>query len=471
MIGRWHERRALEEIVQSPKAEFAVVYGRRRIGKTLLVRETLGDQLTFYYTGAAKVSARTQLAQFVRELRSYGHEPTEPVADWFDAFHQLRLFLESQPTTRPLIVFLDELPWMDNRKSTLLPALESFWNGWGSNVDRLTLIACGSATSWITNKVFRNKGGLYNRVTRQILLRPFTLAECRELLDSKGIVWSLTDLIEAYMVFGGVPYYLDLIPRGLSLPLAVDALCFAPDGRLRHEFPALFDTLFSTPERHEAVVRSLASKQVGLSRAQLADAVGFPDGGNLTKVLKELEESGFVREYQPFGRKRNGKLYQLSDPFTAFHLRFIQDSKTADHWSTLVDSPKHRVWAGLAFEQVCLAHVAQIRHALGISGVHTEVASWRSAPSQTPGGQIDLLLDRSDGVINLCEMKFAAGPYLLDAHGERAIRERTEAFRTHTNTKKALHPVLVTPYGITQNSHSSVFQAVITGADLLTPLP
>jgi hypothetical protein len=467
MIGRRTEQRLLRELADGGRPEFVVVYGRRRVGKTHLVRETFEGRFTFSYTGSAHVSGRVQLAQFARALRDYGHDSNEPIADWFGAFGALRTLVENEPPDQPAIVFLDELPWMDRHKSLFLPALESFWNGWGSGRKNLTLIACGSATAWIVNKVFRNKGGLYNRVTNQLLLQPFTLGEAHQLLVDNGVVWGFHDVVEAYMIFGGIPYYLNLMKRGLSLALNVDAVCFAEGGRLAHEFPGLFDTLFSSPERHLDVVRALARKRAGLSRDDIAKAVSFPDGGNLTRVLRELEESGFLRRYRPYGKKKKkGALFQLSDPFTAFYLEFMDEGHGPDFWSTFTDNARHRAWSGYAFESLCLAHVPQLRRALGIGSVLTDVSSWRSAQGVQPGAQIDLVLDRNDNVINLCEMKYAGGLFAVDAALERAVRDRTEIFRSQTGTPKALHPTLVTTFGLSPGQHADVFQSVVTAEDL-----
>ena len=466
MIGRVAEQRRLREIAAGPGAEFVVVYGRRRVGKTYLVRETFAGELTFTYTGVAKVTARVQLAEFVRALREHGHALRAPVTTWFDAFAELRVFLEDHHGPSPLLVFLDELPWMDNRKSDFLPALEHFWNGWASGVDGLVLIACGSATSWITKKVFRNTGGLYNRVTQQIRLRPFTLGECKALLESKGIQWNIHDIIEAYMVFGGIPYYLNLLTRGGSLAQAVDATCFAEGAPLAQEFDQVFATLFADPAPHVAVVRALATRQSGLTRADLVQATGLADGGNLTRVLTELEQSDFVRQYRPFGRAKKGALWQLADPFTGFYLTFMEGSVPGPKWAASVDSAQHRAWSGYAFEQVCLGHLPQMRRALGISGVRQQAASWRAVGD--PGTQVDLVIDRNDGIIDLCEMKYAAGPFVVDKSTDQTLRTKAAVFRTLTATRKAVQLVLVTPYGLVANQYAAVFQACVTAEDLLT---
>jgi hypothetical protein len=464
MIGRQTEQRLLRDLVERDEADFVVVYGRRRVGKTYLVRETFQGQFAFSYTGAAGIGNSVQLAEFTRALKNHGWLPAAPVANWFDAFAELRGYLSSLPADGPLVVFLDELPWMDAKRSDFVAALEHFWNGWASGVKRLTLIACGSATAWITKKIFRNKGGLYNRVARQIHLAPFTLAECREMLDAQGVVWSQRDIVEAYMVFGGVPHYLSLLDRRGSLAQNIDALCFEEDGPLTREFGQLFGTLFAHPDRHVEVLRALAAKQAGLTRDEIVAAVSFPDGGNLTRILAELQESGFIRRYHPFGRAKNGSVYQLTDPFTAFHLTFMEPGASRRFCSSFLDSAKHRAWSGFSFERVCLAHIPQISRALGIAGVTQDLSSWRSSGS--PGAQVDLVIDRNDNVIDLCEMKYRNGPFTVDKKTDLELRAKAEAFRRDTATPKAVHLVLVTTYGLVQNSYASVFQNEVTMDDL-----
>ncbi|MDR1798328.1 MAG: ATP-binding protein [Bifidobacteriaceae bacterium] len=466
-VGRHHERRLLADAIGGPEAEFVVLYGRRRVGKTYLVRQVLGDTALFTYTGATNLKGQAQLAEFTKALRAQGWLGTGPVRNWFDAFAALRQLIEQAGRSRPAVVFIDEMPWMDSKKSDFLPAFEHFWNGWASGVGHLTLIVCGSAASWLTQKVFRNKGGLYNRVTRQIPLQPFTLAECRDYFDARGIVWSLHDMVCSYMIFGGIPYYLRLFDPRLSLSLNVDTLCFGPTAPLSQEFNQLFSTLFAHPYRHQQVVRVLAARQQGSTREDVATKVDFPDGGSLTKVLQELEQSGFLRHYQPYGRQRNGGLWQLTDPFTAFHLRFMEAGHGEGYWSQSAGHSRQRAWSGLAFEQVCLAHSPQIRQALGVSGVAADLSGWRSRPSTAPGAQVDLVIDRADGVINLCEMKYTAGEFQVDAATERALRTKVETFRQQTGTRKALHLTLVTTYGLAPGSHAGVFQHAVTMHDLV----
>jgi AAA+ ATPase superfamily predicted ATPase len=473
MIGRKQEQLLLLEIANRQDADFVVVYGRRRVGKTFLVKETFNNSFTFSYTGIAKVKAAQQIAEFTRALDEHGLTNAQPLTTWFDAFAGLKQLIiqkRSELPNEPVVVFLDEMPWMDNHKSDFVAAFEHFLNGWVLAQKHITVIACGSATSWITKKIFRNKGGLYNRVTRQIALKPFTLAECSEFFASKGLSMNIHDMAESYMVFGGIPYYMNLMDRRFSLALNVDALCFGPDALLAQEFDRIFDALFSSPERHIAVIEALASKKHGLSREDIVAAVDFPDGGNLTKILAELSECGFIRKYLPFGSGKNGALYQLSDPFVAFYLEYMRNDLGTSYWSSAIDNARHRAWSGYAFEQLCLSHVEQIRKALGISGVITKASSWQVRAKESngnSGAQIDLVLERNDNVITICEMKYSNELFVLDKKYDSELRDKITIFRAETKTKKALHLTLVTTYGLKQNKYSSVFQSQVSVQDII----
>ncbi|MDR1292439.1 MAG: AAA family ATPase [Clostridiales Family XIII bacterium] len=467
MIGRREEQRLLRDFAGREEAQFIVVYGRRRVGKTFLVRETFGDSFTFFYSGVANVGAKRQLREFGKTLRAHGHSAEKEFEDWFDAFDGLRALLKGSKDAKR-VVFIDEMPWMDSKRSGFVPAFEHFWNGWAAGQKNLTLIVCGSAASWITKKIFHNRGGLYNRTTLQIHLTPFSLAECKELLDADGIRMNLHDLIEIYMIFGGIPYYLKMIDGRYGLPKNVDHLCFADSAPLRAEFEAVFQSLFRTPEKHMEVVKAAAEKKKGLTRKEIKARVGFPDGGNLTRILKELEESGFVRAYLPFGKKKQGMLYQLSDPFTLFSLTWMQypGGGADDFWSGFMKSGAYNAWGGYAFEQLCLAHIPQIKRALGISGVLVKAAAWRGSGATGDGAQVDLVLDREDNVIDLCEMKYASDEYAVDKKTDLALRNRAGIFSRATKTRKAVRLVLVTTYGVHPGEYASVFQSVVTMEEL-----
>lgn len=470
LIGRREEQRELQRYAESAEAEFVVVYGRRRVGKTHLVRQFFDERFAFYATGVMGGNKSAQLKAFNASLKRHG--APGGADDWFDAFEQLHDLLESgnaahDEATGKTVVFIDEMPWLDTPRSDFLMALEFFWNSWGSTRDDLLLIACGSATSWIIKNLLENHGGLHNRVTGVIQLKPFTLAETDELLRANGIAFSRQEVIEAYMVFGGVPYYLRLLNRRYGLVQNIDLLCFAEGGRLRNEFDALFRSLFRHAERHIAIVRAMATRQEGIDRMRIIELTGISDGGTLTTALAELEQCGFIRTYRDFTRAKNGEMFQLIDPFTLFWLRFVQGCDDARWWSANYEGGAVRAWTGRAFELVCLWHVPQILHALGIWGVSVSARSWRSRRSD-PGAQIDLVLDRADNVVNLCEMKWVGSgtEYALDPDYAQELRRKAEVFSAETKTTKALHITLVTPGGVKRNKYAGAVQAVVTADDL-----
>jgi hypothetical protein len=400
-------------------------------------------------------------------LREYGHDAVSPISSWFDAFDELRRLIQNSTDTKRT-VFIDEMPWMDSKGSDFVPALEHFWNGWASGEKNLTFIVCGSAASWINRKIFRNKGGLHNRATLQIKLEPFSLSECKEYFDSRNIRMNHHDIIECYMIFGGIPYYLNMIDRRYGLPGNVDRICFSRNVLLRDEYDAIFDSVFGDPGKYAEVADAVNRKKSGITREELAKTLSFPDGGNLTRILKELEESGFIRRYKPFNKKKNGALFQLSDPFICFRHTWLKDKGHDDNgsWSALYGSGAHNAWSGYAFEQVCLSHIAQIKKALGISGVYTNTGSWRSNGAGKNGAQIDLLLDRNDNVINICELKYSNKEFVIDKQYAAALRRKMSVFESETKTKKAIHLTMVTTYGISPGLHDSVFQSEITMDDL-----
>ena len=470
IIGRKEEQQILHSAVQSENSEFVAVYGRRRVGKTYLIRETFGYKFTFQHTGLAKGNTKEQLFSFAISLRDAGYDDCPIPKSWLEAFSLLSTYLKNS-TDEKKIVFLDELPWMDTPRSNFISAFEHFWNGWASARKDIVLIICGSATSWIINKVINDHGGLHNRVTKQIALQPFTLKECEMFAQSKGLEMSRYQLAECYMVFGGIPYYWSLLEKGLSLAQNIDKIIFAKNGKLSNEFNQLYASLFKSPEQYIDIVTALGKKKVGMTREEIIAATDKYSNGALSKVLDELEYCGFIRKYNGFDKKSKQAIYQLIDNYTLFYFKFIQQNENNDEhfWSASIDSAMHRAWSGLAFERLCMAHTQQIKAALGIAGVLSNVYSWRKeADEMSDGAQIDLLIDRKDQVINLCEMKYSLSEYVIDAEYEQKLRNKKSAFIDTTNTRKAVHLTMVTTFGIKVNAHSGIVQNEITLEDLFS---
>ena len=468
IIGRKEEQQILRSAAQSENSEFVAVYGRRRVGKTFLIRETFGYKFTFQHTGLAKGNTREQLFSFAISLRDAGYDDCPIPKSWLEAFSLLSTYLKNS-TDEKKIVFLDELPWMDTPRSNFISAFEHFWNGWASARKDIVLIICGSATSWIINKVINDHGGLHNRVTKQIALQPFTLKECEMFAQSKGLEMSRYQLAECYMVLGGIPYYWSLLEKGLSLSQNIDKIIFAKNGKLSNEFNQLYASLFKSPEQYIDVVTALGKKKAGMTRDEIIAAIDKYSNGALSKVLDELEYCGFIRKYNGFDKKSKQAIYQLIDNYTLFYFKFIQQNENNDEhfWSASIDSAMHRAWSGLAFERLCMAHTQQIKATLGIAGVLSNIYSWRKEADETSdGAQIDLLIDRKDQVVNLCEMKYSLSEYVIDAEYEQKLRNKKSVFIGTTNTKKAVHLTMVTTFGIKANAYSGIVQNEVTLDDL-----
>lgn len=469
MIGRKHEIEQLIDVYESGQSEFVAVYGRRRIGKTFLITEAFGNRFAFHHTGLREGGTKKQLEQFRLSLRQQGYYDCPRIKDWLEAFFELERFLEKSPAQRK-VVFLDEIPWLDTPRSGFLSALESFWNGWAVFRKDIVLVVCGSATSWIVKNIIRNKGGLYNRVRTRIKLFPFTLAECESYANSElHLGYGRREIMECYMALGGVAYYWSLLRRGLSPAQNFDALFFGPQDGLRTEYDELYRSLFRNPLRYMEVVELLGTRRTGYTRDEMIRGLGAVSGGDLTKILADLEECGFVRKYMPSGHGKNGGVYQLVDGYTLFYFSFVKgnSARDGDFWQHSVGDGRLNAWRGFAFERVCLAHVAQIKAALGISGVKTEAYSLRVCPDENGrGAQIDLLIDRRDGIVNLCEMKYANGKYSITVDESERLRNRIEAARRLFGKNRTIHLTMITQDGIIRSPNSWDVQSVITLDDL-----
>jgi hypothetical protein len=370
------------------------------------------------------------------------------------------------------VIFIDEMPWMDTPRSGFLQALEHFWNSWASGQERIILLVCGSATTWITNKLLENYGGLYNRVTAQMHLQPFSLAECEEYYRYRGMEYNRFQIIQGYMVFGGIPHYMSLMDPAGSLETNINALCFGPNAELKQEFSRMFASLFRNPEPYASVVKAVGQLRRGMTRSELEKATSLGSGGDLSRVLTDLENSGFIRRYLAFGKKAKGSIYQLLDQFTLFYLQFMQGSADKDSrfWQAYANHGSFYAWRGYSFETLCLTHFEQIKRSLGIGGVMTRHSAWRSEEYE-PGAQIDLVIDRADGTINLCEMKISNAEYLIDKSDEQTLRNKLAAFEYETKTRKAVRLTLVTPYGVKRTIHSGIVNSQVVMDDLFVDSP
>lgn len=469
LIARDRERQELLSAYQADESKFIAIYGRRRIGKTYLVRQTFKGMFTFQHAGIFNGTTTEQLYAFHASLREYGLDDSSSPSNWLEAFELLKDLIRISPAKKK-VIFIDELSWMDSGRSDLMKALESFWNGWASARDDILLIVCGSATSWMLSKVVHNKGGLYNRLSLQIELEPFCLKECAEYATAMGLVMNRHQLLECYMIFGGVPYYWSLLRKELSLSQNVDLLLFDKKAPLKNEFQYLYASIFRRPEPYIAIIRTLGTKKAGMTREELLKATRLTNSGGFTGRLDELESCGFVRKYYEFGKKRKNAVYQLIDNFTLFWFKFMDTEPNDIHfWENQTNMPARNAWAGLAFERVCLQHIDQIKIALGISGVLTNACAWscKADPENgIHGSQIDLLIDRKDQIINLCEMKYSTQEYMISKETDESLRHKKNDFIKVTKTRSAVHLTVVTTYGLARNSYAGNVQSVITAENL-----
>lgn len=457
LIGRKKEMALFAGLKNGHASAFVAVYGRRRVGKTFLVRKAFDNQFAFHLTGMANVNTARQLANFSMTIKKYdSSRELEPAAsNWQEAFGQLIEWLEKSKAEKK-IVFLDELPWLATAQSGFMPALEHFWNAWASARTDIILVVCGSAAAWMINKLLNSRGGLHNRVTHRIRLEPFTLHECEEFFKAKCAGFDHYQLVLLYMVLGGIPFYLEQVNPGLSADQNINNLCFTADGLLRGEFDNLYYSLFQKAERHISVIEALSKKGKGLTRDELLEASGMSNGGGSTRILKELEESHFIRKYVSYGNKEKLSLYQLSDPYSLFYLKWIKKSGTLDenNWLNQLDSPQKRAWSGYAFEQICLEHIAQIKKALGIAAIETSTSSWVSR-DKDQGAQVDLVIDRRDRVINLCEMKFSIHPFTITKGYAEELAKKIGVFKEQTKTRKSIYLTMITTFGLVSNAYAS----------------
>lgn len=467
LIGREEERRKLQEYLTSGKSEFIAVYGRRRVGKTFLIRNVVGQQTCFSFTGMENADMADQLMNFHLTLRRLWPSAVRPHS-WIEAFDELQTYLEQLPSGNK-ILFFDELPWLDTTRSKFIAALERFWNGWADGRSDIKLIVCGSATSWMIDHIINNRGGLHNRKTHQLYVAPFTLYESQCYFKAYGFGYREKEIAECYMVMGGIPYYYALMTPKESVAQNIDRLLFSANGELAREFENLYHSLFKKAGDHISVVTALAKKGKGLTRKQIIETTKLNNNKKLSITLDELEKCGFIRTYIPFTNTKRDVLFQLTDAFTLFHFCYSEDNKYQDEkfWTNSLNSAKYRAWSGYAFELLCLNHIRQIKEALGISGILTRICCWTSkAEDGHKGAQIDLVIDRADQTVNLCEMKFSRGEYEITKVDDESFDNKIEAFLQQTKTKKSLMLTMVTSFGVKKNKYGGRIQQQVTMNDL-----
>ncbi len=456
VVGREIEISKLNALLDSEKAELVMVYGRRRVGKTYIIKNTYGPKMHFQFTGGKLTHTDEHLEQWALKLNEASASKLhfETPKDWLQAFRQLKTYLDSLRSNKKRIVFLDEVPWLDKHKSGFLAALEYHWNDWMTD-QNLILVLCGSATSWMLKNIMNNAAGLHNRVTRHLKMVPFTLAETERFLLWKHINWTKREIITVYMALGGIPYYLEQLSFEKSAIQNIDDLLFNSSGELKNEFQNLYRALFDNYTAYETVVKAIASKRKGLTRSEIIQITKIENGGGLSKILTELEECSFIESYIPFGKKTQNSLYHLTDEYTAFYFHFNPYKKEKGSFMKLSQSASYKSWAGYAFENLCMRHKKKLAEALGISGIYyTTPSFYHKADDKSEGFQIDILIDRADNVINVCEVKYYNTAYELSKKEMETIRYKIEKFRTISRTKKQILYTIITSNGLKPNQYS-----------------
>jgi len=462
IIGRKNEQKRLLNLYHSGKAEFIAIYGRRRVGKTFLIRQLFENEFVFDLAGLANANTKEQLVNFALSLNRATNQSNKTPKNWLFAFEQLISLLKNSSKERK-VIFIDEISWLDTARSGFLTALEHFWNGWACTRSDIMFIVCGSATSWMMNKLINNHGGLHNRLTATIYLQPFTLHETELYLQSQNCDYARYDIAECFMTMGGIPYYLSKIDGSLSIAQNIDNLFFAENAELKYEFKNLYASLFKNYTDYIKIVEALSTKAKGVSRQEIEKITGLSSGGNLTNILKDLEYCGFIRSYNTFGKKKYEQVFQLLDAYTLFYFKYLSKNEYNDtaFWTNSLNTPQHNSWAGYAFEILALQHIAEIKQALGIAGVQSVESAWKGETAQ-----IDLLINRKDGIINLCEIKFCGKEFAIDKNYEANLRNKIFTFKEETKTRKAVHLLMLTTYGLAKNKYSGIVQKEITLDDL-----
>jgi uncharacterized protein len=455
IIGRQPQIALFEAALASPKSEFIAVTGRRRVGKTFLIKTFFKEDICFHFTGIQNQPLKLQLRAFTQELSYRTGAVITPPDNWLDAFGLLRDYVASIKSPRKKIIFLDELTWIDTKKSGFLQIFAHFWNSWAAWESNIILVIAGSSTSWIVNKVYGDTGGLHNRVTKRVWLEPFTLAETEAFFKHKNSVLTRYDMTLIYMAFGGVPFYLDAVNSDESAAQCIERLCFTEGGLLRDEFDHLYTAIFQNPEAHLRVVKTLANHRYGLERNDLLKQAAMNNSGGATKVLEDLESTGYIEYVVPYGKNSNSGKYILSDFYSRFYLNFISNPKISN-WMTHINSPAYRTWCGLAFEWLCYVHRKEITRALGLGGIQTSTSYLNiKDDSGKMVAQIDMLIDRADNALNLCELKFSNTMYALTKAEAETIRKKIFHLQKLLKKNQSIFPTMITTFGCEKNTHFS----------------
>ena len=477
IVGREKEILELESLLQTDKSEFVAVYGRRRVGKSYLIDEIYGSNMAFRTVGIFVKNEKLteenyrqeQLLHFYESLLDYGLPVTEPrPTSWLEAFRLLKHLLLKKRSKRK-VVFLDELPWLAGPQSAdFIAELGFFWNSFASIQKNIVLVVCGSATSWMLDNVIREYGGLHGRLTSKMHVSPFTLRECESYYKKHQFHLSRYEMVIAYMAFGGIPYYLDMLRKERTLTENLDELFFRKS-KARQEFEDVYVGLFNSKENYLGIVRALGRQIYGMTRSEISVAIGQKSGGGLSKMLDNLEESDIIRTYTRYGGPQKETVYQLVDFFSMFYLRHIEQvSNVQSGWKALQRSPQFFSWAGLTFELVAMIHQRQLAKALGI-GTLSGCYSWKGVSPAGVGAQIDLVMEwKGERTDYLVEIKFSENIYAIDAEYEQKLRNKVDAYihsKKHIRSH-SVNLVLLTTMGLSRGMHNAPVDTQLTMDEL-----
>ncbi len=469
IIGRKAEKKELEQCEKSKKSELVCVYGRRRAGKTYLVEQTFGDYFAFRAIGLEKGSIKDQLKAFNQRLQECGDEVRKVPQNWFEAFSRLDKILSRDDIILSphgkKIVFFDEFPWFATQRSDFLLAFEDFWNRRGTQSGDLVFIICGSATSWIIKNVLEDSGSMYKRVTAQIFIKPFSLAETKLYFDDNEFDWSKEQIMEFQMVFGGLPFFMSLMNENESFRQNIDRLLFRPNALLQDETDKLLESTLKKSPVYGQILGELSSHLYGMKKSECQEKLNIPVG-TFTRAVEDLIKCRYIVEYTRNYEKSNPLYIQLVDPYLLFHFHFLSNRKRITSYEDLSSNiGLYSNWRGHAFEILCFHHLDQIKKSLGISGVKTECFSWTNSEDKEKI-QIDMVIERDDKITNICEMKCTDQPFVMSKEDDLSLLRKRDIFKEKTRTKNSIRIVLVSAAGLSGVAHTEHISDVITLGDL-----
>ncbi len=474
IIGRRRELEELEKAYKSREAQFITVFGRRRVGKTFLIREFFKEKGChfFHATGVEHGKQPEQLEKFIQALSKTflrGSKVATP-QNWSEAFAALQFEIEK--LDGKVVIFLDELPWMATRRSRLLFEIDYYWNNMWAGMPNVTLVVCGSASSWIVRKIIKGKGGFHKRTTLKLDVKSFNLSETREYLRDHRVSLSDKHIVSLYMALGGIPYYLNLVNSKQTSQKNIQRLFFGVNSPLLDEFNVLFDSLFYNPEPYKEIIRELSKRNKGMIRAEIERmAPSASRGGTLTKRLEELCFSGFISGYSSW-KNPDEVFYKVTDEFCLFYLKWVESQGKSkfddDYWISQSSKPAYRAWAGYAFEAVCGKHIHKILRAIGIRSGEP-MNPWRYVPLawNEEGAQVDLVIEQLDNAITLLEIKYTDKPFVIDKRYAANLNRKIRVFKKVTGTTEDVFLAMVAANGVKKTAYSEeMLSAVVTLEDL-----